>query len=167
MNWVDAVVLIVVLASTFVGWRTGILKTAFTVSGMLIGFFLGTNDGVGEFFLNKVDDKSLASFLSFVIPFTLTMVMARILWTIMRKTLQFVMLGWIDGAIGAVLGMIISALTLSVGTIAVCKLGISVVVAAISESIFGTTLVSFSVNMISILVRSLGMGVSINIQSCL
>ena len=101
MNWFDAVVLIVVLASIFVGWRTGVLKTAFTVSGMLVGYFLGTSDVVQEMFLKRVEDESVAFFLSFLVPFILTMVMARILWTVVRKTLQFVMLGWVDGAIGA------------------------------------------------------------------
>ena len=156
MNWFDAVVLVVVVASIFVGWRTGVLKTAFTVSGMLVGYFLGTSDAVQEIFLNLVEDKNLAFFLSFLVPFTLTMVMARILWTVVRKALQFVMLGWIDGAIGAALGMIISALTLSVGTIIGCKLGISVVVTAMDESIFGKALVSFSIDVMTVLVSLLG-----------
>ena len=170
MNWFDAVVLIVVLASIFVGWRTGVLKTAFTVSGMLVGYFLGTSDVVQEMFLKRVEDESVAFFLSFLVPFILTMVMARILWTVVRKTLQFVMLGWVDGAIGAVLGMIISALTLSVGTIIGCKLGISVVVTAMDESIFGTALVGFSINVIRALVSSLGSGASVYsevLRSCL
>lgn len=170
MNWFDAVVLIVVLASIFVGWRTGVLKTAFTVSGMLVGYFLGTSDVVQEIFSSRIEDKNVAFFLSFLVPFTLTMVMARILWTVVRKTLQFVMLGWVDGAIGAVLGMIISALTLSVGTIIGCKLGISVVVAAMDESIFGAALVGFSIDVIAVLVSSLGSGTSVYsevLRSCL
>ena len=99
MNWFDAIALLVILASVFVGWRTGILKTAFTVSGMLLGYMLGTSDFIQEIFRNLVDDQNLAFFLSFLVPFTVTMVMARILWTVVRKTLQFVMLGWIDGCL--------------------------------------------------------------------
>jgi uncharacterized membrane protein required for colicin V production len=101
MNWFDAIVVVVVLASILVGWRTGILKTAFTVAGMLLGYMLGTSDAIQGIFLDLVGDRNLAFFLSFLVPFTLTMVMARILWIVVRKTLQFVMLGWVDGAIGA------------------------------------------------------------------
>jgi uncharacterized membrane protein required for colicin V production len=151
MNWFDIVVLVFVLVSMFVGWRTGILKTAFAVSGLLLGYVLGNSDFFEEIFLNRVEDKNLKVFLSFLVSFTLTMVMARILWTVVRKTLQFVMLGWVDGAIGAALGLIISVLTLSAGTAVIgCKLGISVVLAGMSGSTFGGELVNFSIDIISI-----------------
>ena len=151
MNWFDVVVLVFVLVSMFVGWRTGILKTAFAVSGLLLGYLLGNSDFFEAIFLNRVEDKNLVVFLSFLVSFTLTMVMARILWTIVRKALQFVMLGWVDGATGAALGLIISVLTLSAGTAVIgCKLGISVVSEGMSGSTFGGELVSFSKGIISI-----------------
>ena len=156
MNWFDAIALLVILASVFVGWRTGILKTAFTVSGMLLGYMLGTSDFIQEIFRNLVDDQNLAFFLSFLVPFTVTMVMARILWTVVRKTLQFVMLGWIDGAIGAGLGMVISALTLSVIMVIGCKLGVEGVITAMDQSIFGGTVVSFSIEAILTFVSVFG-----------
>ena len=84
------------------------------------------------------------------------MVMARILWTVVRKTLQFVMLGWIDGAIGAGLGMIISALTLSVIMVIGCKLGVEGVITAMDQSIFGGTVVSFSIEAILTFVSAFG-----------
>ena len=156
MNWFDAVVLVVILASVVVGWRTGILRTAFTVSGMLLGYMLGTSDFVQEMFLSLVDDRNLAFFLSFLVPFTLTMVMARILWIVARKTLQFVMLGWIDGAIGAALGMVISSLMLSVAMVIGCKLGATVVITAMEESILGGAVVSFSIDAILVFVSLFG-----------
>ena len=170
MNWFDAIVVVVVLASILVGWRTGILKTAFTVSGMLLGYMLGTSDAIQGIFLDLVDDRNLAFFLSFLLPFTLTMVMPRILWTVVRKTLQFVMLGWVDGAIGAVLGMVISAMTLSVATVIGCKLGISSLLIAVNESLLGKDLVSVSIDVILVFVSLLGSNPTIYtevFQSCL
>ena len=147
MNWLDITILVVVLLLVFIGWRTGVIRAVSTIGGVIIGVYLA-----GQYYVdaasvlgNVITSENGATFAAFGLIFVGCMLAASVMGGMLRKALNLILLGWADGLVGAMLGLIIgltlvSGLTLAVCTYPIAGLGKTVEESTIAKSL--TPLVS-------------------------
>jgi membrane protein required for colicin V production len=114
MNWLDIVILVVLIAPIFIGLKLGLIKAAFSLAGLIIGVVLASNfydslAGVMTFITNE----GIANIVAFAIILVVVMVIAAVLARVLKTFIKFVFLGWVDHVGGAVLGLVMGALLIS------------------------------------------------------
>lgn len=111
MNWIDIVILAVLIACTICGIAIGLIKSIFSLAGLILGVILA-----GQFY---VSFASVLSFLpgdiapriaAFIIIFLAVMLIATLLGILLTKLISAVMLGWINRLGGAVIGTLLGAI---------------------------------------------------------
>jgi len=115
MNWLDIIIIIGLVISVFVGLRTGIIKAALSLAGLIVGVILA-----GKFY------EPLAKLFGFIpnedaaniIAFALILVIVLIIVALLARLLRFiakvtVVLGWLDYVGGALFGFLIGAISWS------------------------------------------------------
>jgi membrane protein required for colicin V production len=119
MNWLDIVILIAIVLFTFVGLKNGLIKTAISLAGLLVGIILaGRFSSLLASYLTFIQSKQIANIAAFIIIFVAILVMATVLSFILTKVASAILLGWLDhlagGAVGLVTGAIICAALLAI-----------------------------------------------------
>ncbi len=111
MNWLDIVLLILIVVPTLIGLKNGIVKAAFTVAGMVIGIVLASrfSTQLGEA-MTFISDPGWAKILAFAIIFIVIMVIAGIGAKLVKNVLSAIMLNWVNRLGGAVLGLVLGVL---------------------------------------------------------
>ena len=114
MNWLDAVILVVLGIGGLGGWRMGIIRGVLIVVGVILGIVLAGRFG-GELgaTLDFVDNPNGARVLGFAIVFGLVVAAAAIASSILRRVIRLFFLGWVDGVGGVGLGMAAGSLVLT------------------------------------------------------
>ena len=115
MNWLDIVIVIILVISAFLGLKRGFIKTLLPLVGLVLAVFLA-----GRFYvqlsgrLSFIENPSLARVAAFAIIFFAVIVAVAILSSILRKIIQMLLLGWVDRLGGAVFGFAIGWVVCSV-----------------------------------------------------
>ena len=87
MNWLDIVVLLVIIVGTFVGLKIGLIKAAFSVAGIIVGVILA-----GRFysplagFLSFIPQDGVAQIVAFAIILIGVMIIAAVLAAVLKWT---------------------------------------------------------------------------------
>jgi len=110
MNWLDIVILVVVVALGIVGLRQGLIRTVFGIAGLIGGIFLA-----GRYYdelaaLLFPSSAIWANIAAYAIIAVATMVVAGVIGWLLAKVVNFVALGWLDKLVGGILGVVIGAL---------------------------------------------------------
>ena len=106
MNWVDIMVLVLVLGAGFMGWRNGVIRWAFTLVGGIIGVILA-----GQLYKTLApavpfgDSDAVKQLVAFGVIFVAVMIGAWIAARIVKATLKVLLLGWVDSVAGLALGV--------------------------------------------------------------
>lgn len=104
MNWVDIVILVVVVVLGFIGLRQGLVKTVFGLAGIVVGIILaGQWDNILAARIFK--GSEWGQIVSFAIILVAILLAANILGSMLKKALAFVMLGWVDKLLGLAFGV--------------------------------------------------------------
>jgi membrane protein required for colicin V production len=108
MNWLDIVLLLLMLIPTAIGLKIGIIKAAFTIVGGIVGIILAGRlyepfAGV----LGFISNEGAAKVVAFAIIFIGVMVIAAVLAAVLKKLVSAVLLGWVNRLGGAVFGFIL------------------------------------------------------------
>ena len=107
MNWVDIAIVVVVFVSTFVGLRTGIIKMALSLAGLVVGIMLA-----GRYYLwlagylAFIHQERIAQGIAFIVILAAVMVVASLLAMILRGIVSALMLAWVDRFGGAFVGFV-------------------------------------------------------------
>lgn len=111
MNWLDIVILILIVVPTVMGLKIGIIKILFTVAGMIVGVVLAGrfSESLGGW-LTFISDPGWAKIAAFAIILIAVMVIASILASVLKKVTSAVLLGWVNRLGGAVLGLVMGAI---------------------------------------------------------
>ena len=105
MNWLDIVILVVVVSATFIGLRIGVIKAVLSLVGLIAGVILA-----GRYYaslaeqLTSIPQDGVADAAAFAIILIGVMMIASILAVLLKWVTSVVMLGWINQLGGAVLG---------------------------------------------------------------
>ena len=110
MNWLDIVIIILIAIPTLTGLRTGIIKAALSLAGVIVGVILA-----GRFYaalagrLTFIPQENVAGIVAFAIILVAVMIVAGVLASVLKWIASAVMLGWINRLGGAVFGFLLGA----------------------------------------------------------
>src|ERR1035437_5268699 len=115
MNWLDIVIIVILVGSAFAGWKTGLIRALLSLGRLLVGIKLA-----GLYYLtlaprlNFVPDQKAARILAFVILLAIVMLAALLLGWLLTKIVSALTLGWLNGLGGMVFGVVMGALSTGV-----------------------------------------------------
>jgi membrane protein required for colicin V production len=114
MNWLDIVILIYLGISVISGLMQGLIRTVFSIVGVIVGIFLASHfyKQLGDI-LTFISNKDAANIVAFAIILLAVMGIAALIAWILRAFIKKIMLGWVDRVGGAVLGLLLGALSVS------------------------------------------------------
>ncbi len=111
MNWLDIVILLLIVISTVIGLRIGIIKAGLSLAGLIIGVILA-----GLYYiplsqnLTFIPTESVARVLAFAIILVGVMIVAAVLASLLKWAASAMMLQWINQLGGAVFGLVMGAI---------------------------------------------------------
>ncbi len=111
MNWLDVVIIAILIISTILGLRTGIIKAVLSLAGLIIGVILA-----GRYYaplaeqLAFIPQAGVAKIVAFVIILIGVMVIAGVLASLLKWAASIVMLGWVNRLGGAIFGLVLGAI---------------------------------------------------------
>ena len=137
MNWVDIMVLVLVLGAGFMGWLNGVIRWAFTLIGGIFGVILA-----GQLYKTLApavpfgDSDAVKQLVAFGVIFVAVMIGAWIAARIVKATLKVLLLGWVDSVAGLALGVAAGA----VAATAIISVMGSLPVGRVQDAVNGSTL---------------------------
>ena len=114
MNWVDIVIIIYLCLSVISGFMQGLIRTVLSIIGLIVGITLAAHfyKQLGDA-LTFISNKNVADVVAFVFILLVVMGIAALIAWFLRSLIKAIMLGWVDKIGGAVLGLILWALSIS------------------------------------------------------
>ncbi len=114
MNWVDIVIIIYLCLSVLSGFMQGLIRTVLSIIGLIVGIILAAHfyKQLGDI-LTFISNKNVADVVAFIIILLVVIGIAAFIAWILRSLIKAIMLGWVDKIGGAVLGLILGALSIS------------------------------------------------------
>ena len=110
MSWLDIVLIVVIVFSTFLGLRTGIIKAVLSLAGVIVGVILA-----GRYYVLLADQlpfitsEGVAKIVAFAIILIGVMVVAVVLASLLKWAASAMMLGWVNHLGGAIFGLVLGA----------------------------------------------------------
>ena len=107
MNWLDIIIIVAVVVSTVSGLRVGIIKTALSLIGLIVGIILA-----GRYYiplseqLAFIPQASIAKIAAFVIILIGVMLLALVLARLLKLFTSMALLGWLNRLGGAAFGLV-------------------------------------------------------------
>lgn len=117
MSKVDIVLLIFIAFGAWSGYREGFLMEIISLSGIVLGIFLGFKlMGEGMILLEEKfnADRSTLPYISFIVTFLIVVLLVRLLGSLVKNSVDKSFLGTVDQALGAGLGAFRTLFMLSV-----------------------------------------------------
>jgi membrane protein required for colicin V production len=104
MNWIDALIAIIVLSFTFLGLRNGLIREAFSLAGIVLGILVATRYGDTLVSLFGPRASELPSAIVFAV--IIVAVAALFIWLghLLHRVAKALFLGWADRIFGSVFG---------------------------------------------------------------
>lgn len=112
MNVVDVVILLMLVVSSLLGFRSGFIRSISSLIGLIAGIAIASwNYQLAAVRLTPlVHNLALADAIGFCIIAFLVMLVASLLGLLIRSLVRGVGLGWLDSALGLVFGILRGAL---------------------------------------------------------
>jgi membrane protein required for colicin V production len=114
MNWLDVVIVAVLLASLVAGLVRGFVVTLLSLIGMIVGVLVA-----GYFYTRLaalftfISNPSIAEFVAFSILLVAVLIIAGLIGTALRSLLSAINLGCFDRAAGMLLGLLLGTFFVS------------------------------------------------------
>ncbi len=111
MNWLDIIIIVVVVIATFWGLRTGLIMAVLSLAGLIVGVILA-----GRFYiplseqLGFIPQATVAKVVAFAIILIGVMIIAGVLARLLKWAATITMLGWVNRLGGAVFGLVLGAI---------------------------------------------------------
>lgn len=145
MNWIDVVLLIIVLVSLIWGIQTGVMRTLFVAIGIVLGWWLAGQfaDDVGGFVGDLPTLNSIVTAVAYWVIIIGTAVVVKKVGDLIRSAIVVGTLGaagFADRLVGLLLGLIIAIALTSAVVIALTRLSSDFTLSTPNVSIPGTEL---------------------------
>ena len=113
MTWVDIVIIVVALLGAYIGFKHGLIRTLFTVAGLLAGVAIAGyfSDGLAEKL--SPSEAQWASIISFILILLIVVVIANVVGKVVRMFFKVMLMGWLDALGGIVFGLLVGALVVA------------------------------------------------------
>jgi membrane protein required for colicin V production len=114
MNAVDVVIIIYLGLSIVIGFARGFIRTLLSIIGTIVGILLASHfyKQLGDI-LTFISNRDFANIVAFIVILLVVMGIATLIALVLRSIIKAIMLGWVDKLGGAVLGLILGALSVS------------------------------------------------------
>ncbi|MSP78037.1 MAG: CvpA family protein [Dehalococcoidia bacterium] len=111
MNWVDALIVVILAIAAYLGWRAGFIGGIIHLIGFVLANPLAIIFGpqLGRLFLGQ---SAIASLVGGAVVFALVILVASLVARLVRDVLKIILLAWIDSLAGAAFRAAIAALIL-------------------------------------------------------
>ena len=118
MNWLDILLLAILVVGAILGMRLGLLGAAINAMALLIGWLVAgrLSDEVGGIFASSLSSDTIVTVLAYILIMALSLVLARIVWKVVRPIINLATLGVVGVAdrvggivVGAILGIMIAS----------------------------------------------------------
>jgi len=108
MNWLDAVIVIVIAWFTFAAFRAGIIREVVTVIALVVGVLAAGfyYDDLAENVLLFIDDDTAANVTAFVVLFGSMALGGQLAAILLKHVAGLLALGWLDHLAGAAFGLL-------------------------------------------------------------
>ena len=150
MNWLDVIIIILLVASIFGGLKNGLVRSLLSLAGLIVGINLA-----GRYYLAVaarlafIHQEKAAHIVAFVIIVLAVMLVAALVGLLLAWIIASVMLGWLDRIGGAIFGLVIGAL--SIGAL----LAVWVKFAGTSKAVTGSSLATFLLDQVPVVLALL------------
>jgi uncharacterized membrane protein required for colicin V production len=107
MNWLDIVIIVLVVTLGFLGWRLGIARLIVTIVSGIIGIHWAVRlyKPLANTFEPLTENEAFQSIIAFSLVLLLALIGGWLIVTLLKTLLKFMMLGWLDHSVGLVLGL--------------------------------------------------------------
>ncbi len=111
MNWLDIVILVVIVIATFWGLWIGLIRAALFLVGIIVGVFLA-----GRYYiplsqhLSFISQEGAAKVVAFAIILVGVIIIATLLAWLLTRVVSKLKLGWVNRLGGAVFGLLLGAI---------------------------------------------------------
>ena len=111
MNWLDIVIIILLLIAAIGGLANGLIRAVISLVGLIVGIVLA-----GHFYISLagrltfISDQNAARIAAFIIILLAVGIIAAILGTLFTKIISSISLGWLNRLGGAAFGLILGAI---------------------------------------------------------
>lgn len=108
MNWLDAVIVLVILWFTFSAFQTGFIRETVTIAAAILGVVLAGlfYDDLADDVLLFIDGERLANIVAFGLIFAATALAGQMLALVLKPTVNLLQLGLFDQMAGAAFGFV-------------------------------------------------------------
>jgi membrane protein required for colicin V production len=110
MNWLDIVIIVVIVLLGVAGLRQGMIRTVFGIAGLIGGIVLA-----GRYYDELAarlfpSGAAWGNITAYAIILIVTLVVAGVIGWLLAKLVNFAALGWLDRVMGFILGVVIGGL---------------------------------------------------------
>ena len=111
MNWLDLVLIVLVILAAIAGVRTGVIRAAFGALGVLLGVLIAgqASDNLGGTYAGYISSETLANLIAYGLIILASLIAAGLLTIIVCKILEALFMGWIDKLAGLGMGLVAGA----------------------------------------------------------
>nr|MBC7245801.1 CvpA family protein [Chloroflexota bacterium] len=108
MNWVDAMIVVIIAISTFSSLRAGFLRQASALIGFIVGVYaaLSYHDVAAISLHAYISDPTIAKIVAFGLIFVAVWIVSTILAELVSEILKAIGLAWADHLLGMLLGLL-------------------------------------------------------------
>jgi membrane protein required for colicin V production len=111
MNWLDIVIIVLLLISAVGGFANGLIKSVFSLVGLIVGVVVAGRYYLGlSSLLGFIPNENIARIIAFLIIFLVIIIIAAVLGVVLTRLVSTLLLGWLNRLGGAVFGVIMSAI---------------------------------------------------------
>ena len=103
MNWLDIIIIVLLIIFTLSGLASGFIRSAFATAGVIVGVVLASHFDNWTKFISNVDT---AHIVAFIIVLLVVIIIATIVGAILSKIISMMLLGWLNHLLGAVFGLL-------------------------------------------------------------
>jgi membrane protein required for colicin V production len=110
MNWLDIVIIVVIVLLGIAGLRQGMIRTVFGIAGLIGGIFLAGryyDELAARLFPSGAIWGNIAAYAIILLA---TLLVAGVIGWLLAKLVNFAALGWLDRVMGFILGVVIGGL---------------------------------------------------------
>lgn len=117
MNYIEIILIIILIASFIFGAKRGFVLSLMQLFGVLMIFILIRQLGgvmATQIHARLGIGQTIATILTYILILIVVMVLVRLVAYLIKKFLQLVMLGWVDRLLGGLLGVLFGFLIISI-----------------------------------------------------
>jgi membrane protein required for colicin V production len=111
MNWLDALIIIVILIPMVLGFRKGLISSVLPLIGIVIGIVLAGRyyGSIAGWLSNWLQSEAQTKIVGFAIIFILVVMAAIFIASVLRRFLSLLFLGWVDKLGGLAFGLVMGS----------------------------------------------------------